>query len=77
MCSLYPNNAINIDYAYYALTTYQSDLESKSTGSTFKAISGSIIRNEIFSLPPLNEQHRIVAKIEELFAQLDNISAAL
>ena len=77
LCSLYPNNAINIDYAYYALTTYQSDLESKSTGSTFKAISGSIIRNEIFSLPPLNEQHRIVAKIEELFAQLDNISAAL
>lgn len=25
-------------------------------------------------LPPINEQHRIVAKIEELFTQLDNIS---
>ena len=77
LCSLEPNAAIYLDYAYYALTTYQSDLESKSTGSTFKAISGSIIRNEVFALPPIQEQHRIVAKIEVLFAQLDNIAAAL
>lgn len=28
-------------------------------------------------LPPINEQHRIVAKIEELFAQLDNITLSL
>ena len=28
-------------------------------------------------LPPINEQHRIVAKIEELFAQLDNIASSL
>ena len=77
LCSLKPNAAIIIDYAYHALTTYQSDFESKSTGSTFKAISGSIIRNEVFVLPPLKEQHRIVAKIEAIFAQLDTIEASL
>ena len=77
LCSLEPNEAINLDYAYYALTTYQSDLESKSTGSTFKAISSSIIRNEVFALPPIQEQRRVVAKIEVLFAQLDSIAAAL
>ena len=77
LCSLKPNAAINLNYAYHALTTYQSDFESKSTGSTFKAISGSIIRNEVFALPPLQEQHRIVAKIEEIFAQLDTIEASL
>ena len=77
LCSLKPNAAINLNYAYHALTTYQSDFESKSTGSTFKAISGSIIRNEVFALPPLQEQHRIVAKIEEIFAQLDAIEASL
>ena len=77
LCSLKPNAAINLDYAYHALTTYQSDFESKSTGSTFKAISGSIIRNEVFALPPLQEQHRIVAKIEEIFTQLDAIEASL
>ena len=77
LCSLKPNAAINLDYAYHALTTYQSDFESKSTGSTFKAISGSIIRNELFALPPLQEQYRIVTKIEEIFAQLDAIEASL
>ena len=77
LCSLKPNAAINLDYAYHALTTYQSDFESKSTGSTFKAISGSIIRNEVFALPPLQEQYRIVTKIEEIFAQLDAIEASL
>ena len=77
LCSLKPNAAINLDYAYHALTTYQSDFDSKSTGSTFKAISGSIIRNEVFALPPLQEQYRIVTKIEEIFAQLDAIEASL
>ena len=77
LCSLKPNAAIYLDYAYHTLTTYQSDFESKSTGSTFKAISGSIIRKEVFALPPLKEQHRIVAKIEEIFAQLDAIEASL
>ena len=28
-------------------------------------------------IPPINEQHRIVAKIEELFAQLDRIASSL
>ena len=28
-------------------------------------------------LPPINEQHRIVAKIEELFTQLDNITSSV
>ena len=77
LCSLKPNAAINLDYAYHTLTTYQSDFESKSTGSTFKAISGSIIRKEVFALAPLKEQHRIVSKIEEIFAQLDAIEASL
>ena len=77
LCSLKPNAAIILDFAYYVLATYQQIFESKSTGSTFKAISGSVIRNEILMLPPLNEQHRIVAKIEELFAQIDNIASSL
>ena len=74
---LTPTKAINLDYAFYMLTTFQEKFESQSTGSTFKAISGSIIKNEQLWLPPLSEQHRIVAKIEELFVQLDKIEASL
>ncbi len=31
----------------------------------------------LLHLPPVSEQHRIVAKIEEIFAQLDAIEASL
>ena len=36
LCSLKPNAAINLDYAYHALTTYQSDFETKSTGTIWE-----------------------------------------
>ena len=40
-------------------------------------LSSNALHKLHIPLPPINEQHRIVAKIEELFAQLDNIAAAL
>jgi len=38
-----------------------------ASGTTFKEISGSKFAELPIPLPPLPEQHRIVAKIEELF----------
>jgi type I restriction enzyme S subunit len=64
-------------YSFYALQTCQTDFEQKATGSTFKAIGGDVIKNQIIPLPPYNEQLRIVAKIEELFAVLDSIKESL
>src|SRR5208337_795919 len=50
---------------------------SMGTGSTFP----NLTTNQLFTLPvpvaPLSEQHRIVAKIEELFSDLDAGVAAL
>ena len=40
-------------------------------------ISAKAILDIDVMLPPLNEQHRIVTKIEEIFAQLDAIEASL
>ena len=40
-------------------------------------VNGTILGNLNIPLPPLAEQHRIVAKIEELFTSLDNIQKAL
>ena len=40
-------------------------------------ISAKAILDIDVMLPPLKEQHRIVAKIEEIFAQLDAIEASL
>lgn len=41
-------------------------------GTTRPRVKLSIVRELILNLPPLNEQHRIVSKIEELFSELDN-----
>ena len=76
LCSLKPIKG-SIDFYFYLLQTLQESFEKQATGTTFKAISGDIVKNEIIKLPPLAEQQRIVAKIEELFSILDSIQKSL
>ena len=76
LCSLNPRKG-NIDFYFYLLQTLKESFEKQATGTTFKAISGDIVKNEIIILPPFLEQQRIVAKIEELFSVLNNIQNAL
>lgn len=49
----------------------------KITGSGREGLPKYNLEKMLFPIPPLHEQHRIVAKIEELFAQLDKIEASL
>ncbi len=58
-------------FLLYFFINIKQSLDAKGTGTTFKAISGQQIRSLEISLPPLNEQKRIVAKIEELFSLLN------
>ena len=76
LCSLKPLYGTTL-YYFYLLQTLKDNFESQSTGTTFKSISGDIVKKEIIPLPPLAEQHRIVAKIEELFSKLDLIEKSL
>ena len=62
---------INVKFFIHFFTHIEDYLDSKGTGTTFKAISGKQIRELIIPLPPLNEQKRIVLKIESIFAQID------
>ncbi len=61
----------NYKYAFYFLRSRQQELDSKGTGTTFRAISGETIRETLFPLPPKPTQQAIVSKIEELFSELD------
>lgn len=65
LCALNPIN-LNLEFAYYLLVQQENSFIKQSTGTTFKAISREIVSNQIIPLPPLNEQKRIVEKIEEL-----------
>jgi type I restriction enzyme S subunit len=52
-------------YLFYYLASIRSLVESKGTGSTFKAISKSIIEGLSIPLPPLNTQRKIVAILDK------------
>ena len=67
----------------YGLWFFKSDYFVNQCVGTFNGVVGqqrvgkNIVEDILFPLPPLPEQHRIVAKIEELFSSLDNIQKAL
>jgi type I restriction enzyme S subunit len=69
--SIIPANGIFNEYVYYFLKGSKQLAESKATGTTFKEISGAAFSKLPIPIPPANEQHRIVAKIETLFSELD------
>ena len=58
-------------YVFYYLRSIQDKWDKKSTGTTFKAITGAVLHNQEIPIPPFGEQREIVQKIEELFSQLD------
>lgn len=58
-------------YVYHYLKSAKHLAEQQASGTTFKEISGSRFAKLPFPVAPVNEQHRIVEKIETLFARLD------
>ncbi|HKW00001.1 MAG TPA: restriction endonuclease subunit S [Vicinamibacterales bacterium] len=51
-------------------------IEEMASGTTFREVSGRIVSALPFPLPPLAEQQRIVAKVDELMALCDRLEAA-
>ena len=71
LAAIHPHNEIDPRFVLYLLRSIEPSLSSKGAGTTFAAIGRDFLENLEFNLPPLPEQHRIVAKIEELFSELD------
>ena len=60
----------------YWLRSYKDYFEDRATGSTFKAITGDVVKHTPIPLPPLSVQKAIVEKIEELFPLVDEYDKA-
>lgn len=57
---------INLEYLYYALKFMTPWIQKKASGTTFKEISGTVFSESLIPLAPIEEQKKIVSKIEEL-----------
>ena len=45
------------------------------TGATFKEISKTVVENIVVPIPPLDEQKRIVSRLDAAFAHIDELKA--
>ena len=76
-CACIEYSAVIQPYLFYFLLSHRPAFIAKGGGGAQPNISKEIIVNTVIPLPPIAEQQRIVAKIEELFSVLDNIQNAL
>ena len=57
------------------MKTFAPEINARAPGTTFKEVSGKIVAGIPFPLPPLAEQNRIVAKVDELMGRCDRLEA--
>lgn len=62
-------------FLYLGLTTKIAENLNKSVGSAIPNLSTEQINEIVVALPPLAEQHRIVAKVDELMVLCDELEA--
>ena len=68
---VHPKNCTTKLFVFYLLEKITTELYAKAHGSGMVHVTKGKFESTEISLPPLNEQHRIIAKIEELFSELD------
>ena len=71
LAALRPLAGMPTEYLLWALRAFEKQLDSMGTGTTFKAVSRKLLESFPLPLPPLVEQHRIVAKVDELMELID------
>ncbi|MFA4860133.1 restriction endonuclease subunit S [Methanoregula sp.] len=72
-----PNQNLNQDYVklFADSPTYWDQLHKMCMGTGQPNVNGMALRSLIVPLPPLAEQHRIVAKVDRLMALCDELEA--
>jgi type I restriction enzyme, S subunit len=72
VCRITPTTELFSEkFLFLCLQPYLNAINAETSSVTVKHLSSKTIGEIPLPLPPLNEQHRIVAQIEELFSELD------
>ncbi len=77
LAAVRPEAGLTLKYLLHAFRRFADDLDAKGTGTTFKAVSGKVVREFSIPIPPQAEQNRIANALDELFSDLDAGVAAL
>ena len=72
-CACTPFSGIVNKFLFHYLFSQKQNIKNKAEGGAQPNISKEKLINFLFPLPPLAEQHRIVEKVEQLFALVDTI----
>lgn len=74
LAAIRPKEKVDQDYLFYFFLKNEADLESTS-GAVFDSINSKQIREIKIPIPPLPEQKRIVAMLDEAFEAIDQARA--
>ena len=70
---LRPYMKLDLLYFYYVFYFYRNSGMMSSKGTAMPGLSSIALHQMIIPLPPLEEQHRIVTKVEELLPYCDRL----